>query len=80
VPGAVALTTPARLPTHDGPGWPVAGAPAPGTAWHRENKEVLWLGSVAVAVTNWPEATDTDRAAIKEALPLPSVVTDEEPR
>ncbi len=40
-----------------------------------ENSEVLPSESVAVAVTLCPGATSLDGLTLKEALPLPSVVT-----
>src|SRR5438270_10830457 len=43
------------------------------TVAHAENSDVLPEGSVAVAVTNWPGVSDTDRE--NATFPLPSVVT-----
>jgi hypothetical protein len=44
------------------------------TAAHSENSDVLLLASVAVAVTNWPAASDR-LPWEKFTLPVPSVLT-----
>ena len=45
----------------------------------RENSDVLFAGSVAVAVTTWPSGTITGRTTFMAAL-LPTVVTEVAPR
>src|SRR5437867_2027330 len=45
-----------------------------------ENSEVLFTGSVAVAVNRDPAANVTGNATLKPAFPEPSVVTFVEPR
>src|SRR5262249_28032131 len=52
-----------------------SGAAVPVTTWQLENCEVLLLGSVAVAVTNWPVGTCTPRVTVKAIVPLALVVT-----
>src|SRR5262249_54975733 len=68
---AAAIAVPSAA--HPGPAVPV-------TTWQLENCEVLFLGSVAVAVTNWPAGTPTPRVTVKVAAPLALVVTIAEPR
>jgi hypothetical protein len=46
---------------------------------HAENSDVLLFGSVAVAVTTWPDWTFTGRLTFIGALQLPSVMMLVEP-
>lgn len=45
-----------------------------------ENSEVLPLGSVAMAVTDWPDERPASPIAVKLTLPEPSVLTGHCPR
>src|SRR5687767_4014974 len=51
-----------------------------GTCWQAENSDVLFDGSVVVAVTNSPCAVAAPTVALIAALPLPSVFTVADPR
>src|SRR5881296_464808 len=50
------------------------------TGTQAENSEVLWFGSVAVAVTNWPDRIGEESTAMKLALQAASVRASALPR
>src|SRR5438270_10776329 len=58
-----------------GVGVGVGEGSVPVTVTHGENAEVLFAGSVAVAVTTWPGTRPTGSVTLMFALQLPSVVT-----